>query len=226
MSAMETIAFSSGAVARVRVMPPHVYARFLGQFEATAEPEPEAVVKRKTVDGRVETHPLTEDMPEYAEWQKEWEEWAERNSDVRKLRVDKWNDVVMDYCVVDWRWGEDGEWISDVPPEWEFSPALIRGGVEPSENERVDYLQAEIVVSNLDHIKLRYAVLDRTGDLSNEEVQAQLAGFLADMGEGRATTRGGITGNSDLPEHVSRGDGNGSRAGNFARRLVRWVTGR
>ena len=228
MVAMETIVFSSGAVAQVRVMPPHVYARFLAQFAETAEPEPEPTVIRTTADGSQEIHPLTPDMPEYPAWQEEWGAWAARNEDVRKVRRNKWSDVMMDHCMVSWRWDEDGPDITEPPDAWEFPPALIRGGIQPTGNRRVDYIRHAVAITNVDQLMFQWVAIDRSGDLTEEEIEAQLAGFRSSVGDRRSFIREAFgRGDTDLPEHVSRGDGSAEgKRDSFARRLVRFITRR
>ena len=83
-----------------------------------------------------------------------------------------------------WSWDGGYTWLDDVPDDWQFPAVLLRHGIMPSDNRRVDYIRSELITAN-DDIKILFAdALGNTAPITDAEVSAASAGFRTDKERG------------------------------------------
>jgi hypothetical protein len=219
---MQEVTLYGGVVVRVRPTPPHVWRRFQAEARAELPPEPQLPTRQaKGAAGNVETMPADEGTPEYEAWLAQWNVWAQDNQAALNLINEHWRGLMLDYAIVEWR-QPGGDWVSEPPEDWEYPAALSRAGLNPGDNRRLDYIHLELLTTPA-AVEL-VTVAATITDLAEEEVEAQMRGFLPPAGQGRGTAESapavGRVGH-DIPG----GGTGGESAGDWLRRLVRAIKG-
>jgi hypothetical protein len=215
---MMELTLSTGARVKTRPMPTHVFQQFVGREEAQRDPMPEVPVIRnemKSAAGGTEviTRTIEEGDPGYAEWEAEMDAWTERNREATQEANLRWIALSLDYGITEWCLSGSDEWAFEPPDDWEFPAALARGGLEPSDNRRLDYILLEVIPVPSDYVDVLEAIRAAFNPITEEEVESQMAGFRP---AGEPEEAGG---SGDRPVEVSRRDGRGVRLGLVSRLL-------
>ena len=223
------LTLSTGAHLRVRPMPIHVFQQYNGIEEAKLEraPDPPMVEMKSPLTGGSEQVPAGEGDPEYAEWVKEMDAWTLQSQEARAKMNLGWQALMFDYGIIEWCVDYDEDepenaiWYSEAPDGWEFSPALLRGGLVPSDNPRLDYILLEIIPRPTDYLAALAAIREDAALITEEEVEAQRAGFRTSRGISEATK-----GQRDPAIKLSRGDGRAKSPWAYARSVVEGIKSR
>ncbi len=173
---MKEITLSNGARLRVRPVPPHVYLMFKARINANMPPEPKPpVVEFLTKAGHVERGPAGEDHPAWQQYIEEREKWQKEQARAFEEANSHWLGLLFDYAIQAWSW--DGEtWQTDAAEDWRYPAALLRAGLNASDNHRLDYILLELLVSPSD-VAAVLDIAESRSELREEEVQAAQAGF-------------------------------------------------
>lgn len=206
------LTLSTGARLTIRPMSTHVYQSFSGREEAKLEKAPLVpIVKQKSIAGHKEEVPAGEGTPEYDAWAVQMDAWSEKDKKARAAINIAWAGLVYDYGIVKWDLGAG--WCEEAPDEWTYAPALLRAGLEPSDNRRLDYILLEVVIVPTDYYGVLRAIQQAAAPITQEEVEAQMAGFRARRAAAAAAR--------NRHQAVSLPRGGGSRRGSW--HPARWV---
>lgn len=161
---------------RLRSVPGYASLQVSARFEFPSAPK----VKVHSVAGHDELKDAPTDSPE-------WAEYAAKSAEVRKSVERAQNDFLYDYAVEAWSFDNGSTWHDDVSADWQFPAVLLRHGIAPGDNRRVDYIRYELITSNVDVAALFEAALGDAAPITDREVSAALGGFRTDK-ERRADT--------------------------------------
>jgi len=193
-----------------------------GQEEAKIGPPPAAptVALKSPLTEAVENVPAGEGDPEYDEWIAAMNEWTEQTAEARATINTRLTGLTFDYGIQAWCLAYNPEdpdaavWATEPPEDWQFAPALLRAGLSPSENGRLDFIFTKLIPRANDYLDVVRAIRAETNPLTNAEVEAQLGGFRS-AGQSQETA----TGQGNQQVDVSRGDGSRKGVGAIARLL-------
>ena len=156
---------------RTRQVPGYASLQISAQFK---QPDPPKV-KIHSVAGHDEVKDAPIDSPEWAEYARQAQE-VEKKAELARA------DFLYDYAVEAWSWDDGINWITDAHDKWTFPDVLLRHGIQPSLNRRVDYIRYELITSNEDMSVLFADALGNTAPITDAEVDAASAGFRVDKG--------------------------------------------
>lgn len=156
---------------RTRQVPGYASLQVSAQFK---QPDPPKI-KVHSVAGHDELKDAPTDSPE-------WSEYARQAQEVEKKSEQARADFLYDYAVEAWSWDDGVNWNTDVPSKWTFPDVLLRHGIQPGFNRRVDYIRYELITSNDDMGILFADALGNTEPITDAEVNAASAGFRPDEG--------------------------------------------
>jgi hypothetical protein len=168
------VKLSSGYEVKVRPVPPHASVAVMEQYEYPDAP----TEKVQSAAGHTEELPAPKDSSEMKVYQAECNRIYKESKKAAK-------DFLLDYAVIAWRdSGEsdpiNGEWQYEPSQVWELDPVLIRHGVKPSDNRRVDFIRYELITDNAD-LDLIYGMrLSVTPEAAIKAAEAQFPGDGAD----------------------------------------------
>jgi len=165
--AIRVVKLSSGYEVKVRPVPPHASVAVMEQYEY-----PDAPTERvESAAGHTEELPVPKDSPEMKVYQAECKRiYTESKKTAKKF--------LLDYAVVEWK--DEIGWRTEPHQDWTLDPVLVRHGVKPSDNRRVDFIRYELIADNAD-LDLIYGMrLSVTPEAAIKAAEAQFPGDGAD----------------------------------------------
>jgi len=170
---VKIVKLSSGYEVKVRPVPPHASVAVMEQYEYPDAP----TEKVKSAAGHEEELPAPEDSPEMKAYHAKCNKIYKESKNAAK-------EFLLDYAVIAWNDGAD--WMTEPPEDWALDPVLIRHGVKPSDNRRVDFIRYELIADNAD-LDLIYGM--RLSVTPEAVIKAAEAQFPGDGADGKATVQ-------------------------------------
>jgi hypothetical protein len=163
---------------KTRTVPGYAYLQVSAQFKQPDAPK----VKIQSVAGHYELKDAPTDSPEWAEYARQVQEVEQQIKDAR-------SDFIYDYAIEAWSWDDGENWCTDEPHNWLFPSVLLRHGIQPSNNSRVDYIRYDLITDNEDVAIMFQDALGSAAAITDAEVSAASAGFWSNI-QRWAATRG------------------------------------
>lgn len=173
MSKVRIEKLSSGYEVKVRLVPPHASVAVMEQYEYPDAP----TEKAQSAAGHQEEFPAPKDSPEMKAYQVECNRIYKESKKAAK-------EFLLDYAVIEWR--DEISWRTEPHQNWELDPVLVRHGVKPSDNRRVDFIRYELIADNAD-LDLIYGM--RLSVTPEAAIKAAEAQFPGDGADGEATAQ-------------------------------------
>ena len=170
------IVLSSGIVVRVRPVPPLLVGKVI-----TTRPDLQSpmapLVEVKGVAG-------TEIMAARP-GEREYEEWAQKCTELRIIRDELQDNFIWNYGVVDWKHPGEKRFTTEPPKDWVIPKLLSKFGLMPRTDDELErrllYIQTVILATPEDLERTQEVILGETTTITEREV-----GVIPDMFPGDA----------------------------------------
>jgi hypothetical protein len=127
--------------------------------------------KIQSVAGGAETHDELEKSEAAQAWREDMAAFQVRQ---RERSVD----FNLDYGLVDWQIGGIGPWLAEPPDDWVFPKTLLKYGVTPGDDPRVDYIKYGLIKTSADRDMVDTELLGEMEPITEEEVERTLTPFV------------------------------------------------
>lgn len=162
---MHEITLTDGTLVRARSVPP--YATM--QVRQVEKPPAFPREKIKSAAGGVEEQDALENSDAAKEWTAQMQDFQQRQRE-------RTENFLLDFGIVEWK-RPDQEWTTDPPDEWSIPSVLVRHGIIPSDNRRVDFIKYELIATGPDQDKLDSVLTGEYEPITQEEVDQALVPF-------------------------------------------------
>lgn len=164
---MKELELSDGTLVHVRSVPPHARAAVYHAEKAPPFPRREI----QSVAGGTETHDELEKSEAALAWREEMAAYQVRQ---RERSVD----FNLDYGLVDWQIHGVGPWQADPPEDWVFPKTLLKYGVVPGDDARVDYIKYDLIKTSADRDMIDDELIGELEPITEEEVERTTTPFV------------------------------------------------